>query len=127
MRKNPSGHDCSSTKRKKKLKNANKRWICEHVEDWLIEDATLGPKALRKKLKEHHGIDINSKRVYMGKLLALKELYGDWDTSFDNLYSFKAQIESCCPGSIVIIGHHTIKDKIRFKRIFVALKSMFEF
>ena len=122
MRKNPCGHDCSSTKRKKKLKNANKRWICEHVKDWLIEDATLGPKALRKKLKEHHGIDINSKRVYMGKLLALKELYGDWDTSFDNLYSFKAQIESCCPGSIVIIDHHTIKDKIRFKRIFVALK-----
>ncbi|XP_044335754.1 uncharacterized protein [Triticum aestivum] len=122
VRKNPCGHDCSSTKRKKKLKNANKRWICEHVKDWLIEDATLGPKALRKKLKEHHGIDINSKRVYMGKLLALKELYGDWDTSFDNLYSFKAQIESCCPGSIVIIDHHTIKDKIRFKRIFVALK-----
>ena len=48
------------------------------MKDWLIEDATLGPKALRKKLKEHHGIDINSKRVYMGKLLALKELYGDW-------------------------------------------------
>ncbi|XP_037418907.1 uncharacterized protein LOC119283468 [Triticum dicoccoides] len=58
----------------------------------------------------------------MGKLLALKELYGDWDTSFDNLYSFKSQIESCCPCSIVIIDHHTIKDKIRFKRIFVALK-----
>ncbi|XBI43220.1 hypothetical protein VPH35_108016 [Triticum aestivum] len=65
VRKNPCGHDCSSTKRKKKLKNANKRWICEHVKDWLIEDATLGPKALLKKLKEHHGIDINSKRVYM--------------------------------------------------------------
>ncbi|XP_037489042.1 uncharacterized protein LOC119367695 [Triticum dicoccoides] len=41
VRKNPCGHDCSSTKRKKKLKNANKRWICEHVKDWLIEDATL--------------------------------------------------------------------------------------
>ncbi|XP_048566906.1 uncharacterized protein LOC125546831 [Triticum urartu] len=33
VRKNPSGHDCSSKKRKKKLKNANKRWICEHVKD----------------------------------------------------------------------------------------------
>ncbi|KAM3226471.1 hypothetical protein ACQJBY_058869 [Aegilops geniculata] len=122
VRKNSCGHDCSSTKRKKKIKNATKRWICEHVKDWLIEDATLGPKALRKKLKEHHGINIKYKRVYMGKLLAMKELYGDWDTSFDNLYSFKAQIERCCPGSIVIIEHHTIKDKIRFKRFFVALK-----
>uniref|UniRef100_A0A453AAY6 Transposase MuDR plant domain-containing protein n=1 Tax=Aegilops tauschii subsp. strangulata TaxID=200361 RepID=A0A453AAY6_AEGTS len=102
VRKNSCGHDCSSTKRKKKIKNATKRWICEHVKDWLIEDATLGPKALRKKLKEHHGINIKYKRVNMGKLLALKELYGDCDTSFDNLYSFKAQIERCCPGSIVI-------------------------
>uniref|UniRef100_A0A8R7UU46 Transposase MuDR plant domain-containing protein n=1 Tax=Triticum urartu TaxID=4572 RepID=A0A8R7UU46_TRIUA len=66
VRKNSCGHDCSSTKRKKKIKNATKRWICEHVKDWLIEDATLGPKALRKKLKEHHGINIKYKRVYMG-------------------------------------------------------------
>ncbi|XP_048538341.1 uncharacterized protein LOC125517204 [Triticum urartu] len=65
VRKNSCGHDCSSTKRKKKIKNATKRWICEHVKDWLIEDATLGPKALRKKLKEHHGINIKYKRVYM--------------------------------------------------------------
>ncbi|XP_048574561.1 uncharacterized protein LOC125555750 isoform X1 [Triticum urartu] len=66
VRKNSCGHDFSSTKRKKKIKNATKRWICEHVKDWLIEDATLGPKALRKKLKEHHGINIKYKRVYMG-------------------------------------------------------------
>ncbi|XP_048574562.1 aspartate, glycine, lysine and serine-rich protein-like isoform X2 [Triticum urartu] len=65
VRKNSCGHDFSSTKRKKKIKNATKRWICEHVKDWLIEDATLGPKALRKKLKEHHGINIKYKRVYM--------------------------------------------------------------
>nr|XP_045085045.1 uncharacterized protein LOC109761194 [Aegilops tauschii subsp. strangulata] len=65
VRKNSCGHDCSSTKRKKKIKNATKRWICEHVKDWLIDDATLGPKALRKKLKEHHGINIKYKRVYM--------------------------------------------------------------
>uniref|UniRef100_A0A453FDX3 Transposase MuDR plant domain-containing protein n=2 Tax=Aegilops tauschii subsp. strangulata TaxID=200361 RepID=A0A453FDX3_AEGTS len=66
VRKNSCGHDCSSTKRKKKIKNATKWWICEHVKDWLIDDATLGPKALRKKLKEHHGINIKYKRVYMG-------------------------------------------------------------
>ena len=81
MRKNSCDHDCSSTKRKKKVKNGNKRWICENVKDWLIEDATLGAKALRKMLKEHHGVNIHYKRVYMGKLLALKELYGDWDNS----------------------------------------------
>ncbi|XBI07441.1 hypothetical protein VPH35_135347 [Triticum aestivum] len=62
----------------------------------------------------------------MGKLLALKQLYGDWDISFDNLYRFKAQVESCCPGSIVQIDHHTINGKIRFRRIFVAMKPCIE-
>jgi hypothetical protein len=52
----------------------------------------------------------------------LKHLYGDWDSSFDNLYRFKAQIESCYPGSLVIIDHHTINDKIKFRRLFFALK-----
>uniref|UniRef100_A0ACD5YE97 Uncharacterized protein n=1 Tax=Avena sativa TaxID=4498 RepID=A0ACD5YE97_AVESA len=67
---NPFDHDCSSTKRKKKVKNATKYWICEKVKDWLIEDATLGADALRKKLKEHCKIKIHYKRVYMGKLAA---------------------------------------------------------
>ena len=104
------------------MKNATKFWICEKVKDWLIEDATLGAKALRKMLKQHYKIKPHYKRVYMGRMLALKQLYGDWDTSFDNLYSFKAQVESCCLGSVVQIDHHTINDKIRFRRIFVAFK-----
>ncbi|XBI33550.1 hypothetical protein VPH35_056858 [Triticum aestivum] len=85
VRKNSCGHDCSSMKRNKKLKNANKRWICEHVKDWLIDDATLGPKALRKNLKRAMESTSTLREYIWVKLLALKELYGDWDTSFDNL------------------------------------------
>lgn len=48
------------------MKNATKYWICDKVKDWLIEDATLGAKALHKKIKEHHKVDIHYKRVYMG-------------------------------------------------------------
>jgi hypothetical protein len=55
----------------------------------------------------------------------LKHLYGDWDSSFDNLYRFKAQVKSCCPSSLVIIDHHTIANEIRFRRFF-ALKPCIE-
>ena len=92
------------------MKNATKFWICEKVKDFLIVDATLGAVALVNKLKEHHKVNINYKRVYDGKELALKHLYGDWDSSFDNLFKFKAQVESCCPGSLVIIDHHMVDD-----------------
>ncbi|XP_066323865.1 uncharacterized protein, partial [Miscanthus floridulus] len=56
VKKNSFQHTCSSTRRKKKVVNATKHWICEKVKDWLIDDATLGAKALQKKLKEHHKI-----------------------------------------------------------------------
>ena len=118
VKKNPSAHCCSSSRRKKRVRNATKHWICEKVKDWLIQDATLGASELQEKLKEHYKVTIHYKREFDGKNLALKHLYGDWDSSFDNLYRFKAQIESCCPGSLVIIDHHTIANEIRFRRFF---------
>ena len=54
------------------MKNATKFWICEKVKDFLIVDATLGVVTLVDKLKEHHKVNINYKRVYDGKELALK-------------------------------------------------------
>ncbi|WVZ90494.1 LOW QUALITY PROTEIN: hypothetical protein U9M48_036792 [Paspalum notatum var. saurae] len=84
VRKNPCDHTCFSTRRKKKVKNATKHWVCEKVKDFLIDDATLKAKAL------------------------------------------KAQIESCSPSSSVIIDHHTINGKIRFRRLFFALKPCIE-
>jgi hypothetical protein len=99
VKRNPCAHACSSTRRKKRVKNATKFWICEKVKDFLIVDATLGAAALVNKLKEHHKVNISYKRVHDGKELALKHLYGDRDSSFDNLFNIKAQVESCCPGS----------------------------
>ena len=76
------------------MKNATKYWVCEKVKDWLIEYATLGATELQQKLKEYYKVKIHYKSVYMGKLLALKQLYGDWNSSFDNIYRFKAEVDS---------------------------------
>ncbi|WVZ76724.1 hypothetical protein U9M48_024676, partial [Paspalum notatum var. saurae] len=108
VRKNRCAHECSSTRRKKKVKNATKHWICEKVKDFLIDDATLKAKALQKKIKERYKVHIHYKRVYMGRILALNQLYGDWDEALI-IY-------------IVNIDHYTINGKIRFRRMFFALK-----
>ncbi|WVZ79720.1 LOW QUALITY PROTEIN: hypothetical protein U9M48_027268 [Paspalum notatum var. saurae] len=92
---NPCAHDCSSTRRKQKVKNATKHWVCEKVKDFLIDDATLKAKVLQKNIKERYKVHIHYKQVHMGRLLALSQIYGDWDRSFDYLYRIKAQIESC--------------------------------
>jgi len=89
----------------------------------LAEDKNIGPTELQKRLKEHYKVSISYKRVYDGKLLAMDELFGNWKQSFDNLYKFKAMIGQECPGSFVVIDHHTIEGKIRFNRLFFAMEA----
>jgi hypothetical protein len=92
------------------------------VLDWLKEDATVGAKELQRRLKDEHKVLIPYRRVWRGKNLALDKLYGPWDKSFDNLYRLKAQLDETCPGSFFVIDHHSINNKIRFNRLFFALK-----
>jgi hypothetical protein len=92
------------------------------VKDWLIADGSLTARVLQKKVKEHYKVSIHYKRVWMGKELAIRHIYGDWDSSFNNLYRFKEQVDSTCPGSLVVIDHHNVSGKIRFKRFFFVLK-----
>jgi hypothetical protein len=94
------------------------------VKDFLIEDATLGAKALLQKIKEHHKVSINYQRVYKGQQLAMKQLYGDWDNSFNNLFSFKAQVENSCLGSKVIIDHYIVNGEFGFRRFFFCHETL---
>ncbi|WVZ98568.1 hypothetical protein U9M48_043996 [Paspalum notatum var. saurae] len=119
---NPCAHACYSTRRKKTVGNASKHWIAAKVKDWLVENPNLGAKDLRTKLKKHYKVKIHYKRVYIGMELARKQIFGDWDASFNNLYRFKDEIKKSSPGSQVIIDHHTIGSKIRFRRMFFTLK-----
>ena len=121
---NPCDHKCQSSRRIGKVKHATKFWIREKIKDWLAEDPTVWPKELRRRLKDDWKISISYKKVYDGKALAMDELYGNWNESFDNLYRFKAQIEQSCPGSFVVIDHHTIEDKIRFNRLFFCNETL---
>ncbi|XP_066314202.1 uncharacterized protein [Miscanthus floridulus] len=94
VKKNPSIHECQSQKRTGVPVGCTKYWEKERVIDWLKEDGTLGTTELIKKLKDHFKVEMPYMRVYYGKNLAMDKLYGPWDKSFDNLYRFKAQIES---------------------------------
>lgn len=40
MKKIPYAHECSSTRRNKKVKNSTKYWVCAKVKHWLIANTT---------------------------------------------------------------------------------------
>jgi len=122
VKKNPYPHECQSTRRGGKVKCATKFWVCEKVKDWVFEDPKVSAMELQKRIKDKFKVVVPYKRVYNGKELAHNQLFGDWRSSFDNLYRFKLQIEESCPSSFVVIDHHTINNKIRFNRLFFAMK-----
>ncbi|RLM86722.1 uncharacterized protein C2845_PM04G09700 [Panicum miliaceum] len=122
VKKNSYEHDCHSTKRSGKVKCVTKYWVCETVKDWVLENPKVTAKELQRRIKDEYKLLVHYRRVYHGRELALTKLFGDWKESFDNLYRFKLQIEQSCPGSFVVIDHHTINNKVRFNRLFFALK-----
>jgi hypothetical protein len=50
VKKDESPHSCFITRRKKKVKNATKHWVCSKVKDWLIADGSLRARDLQKKI-----------------------------------------------------------------------------
>ena len=54
--------------------------------------------------------------------LALDQIHGKYEESFQLLFNWAAQIEQSSPGSIVQIEVERVEKKQRFRRIFVALK-----
>jgi len=124
-------HTCPSTERKETLKVAKSRWCAEVMADWVRDNPCIGPTALIKKIHEKYRINVPYMRVFYGKEMALDKIYGPWKDSFKLIYTFKAEVEKACPGSVVEVDKHTVTYKMRkkmmekecFRRAFVSFKA----
>ncbi|KAF0930759.1 hypothetical protein E2562_035013 [Oryza meyeriana var. granulata] len=63
--------------------------------------------ALKKDLEEKYNIKISYYVVWDGRQMALDEILGKWEDSFDASYNFKEEMERS-PGSIIEV--HTFKE-----------------
>ena len=128
---NPYDHTCPSAERKVTQKVAKSKWCAIAMLEWVTENPSIGPTELIKKIKENYKIVVPYMRVYYGKEKALDMIYGPWKDSFNLLYTFKAEVNKACPGSVVEIDSHTVEYKVRgktmkkecFRRVFVSFKA----
>ena len=90
--------------------------------DWLKKNPSKGPKAAKEKVEEDYGIKLKYSKAYSGMQLALQQIHGKYEDSFNLLFNWKAQMEITSPGSIVEIDVQKCSKKRWFRRIFVALK-----
>ncbi|XP_066325231.1 uncharacterized protein [Miscanthus floridulus] len=96
-------HTCPSTSKLHQNCMANNAWVRDRIIDILREEPTIGAAALKKDLEKKYNITLSYYVVFDGRRMALEEINGKWNDSFDDAFSFKAEVERTNPGSIVEI------------------------
>ena len=100
---------------------ATQGWCADRLADWLKKNPTKGASDCKEKLETDYGIKLKYSKAWSGMKVALEQIHGKYEESFQLLFNWAAQIEKVSPGSLVQIELDKIGEKHRFKRIFVAL------
>ena len=82
---------------------ATQGWCADRLGDWLKRNPTKGPKDCKEKLERDYGIKLKYSKAWSGMKVALEQIHGKYEESFQLLFNWKAQIEQSSPGSIVQI------------------------
>ena len=101
---------------------ASTNCVAERVVEFLMEDSTLGPMELERKLKKKYALEIPYDRVFRGKEKALDMIFDKWDDSYDLLPTYRAELLKSVPGSILELDTKNHHGDVCFIRFFVALK-----
>lgn len=115
----PASHNCATTKLRVG-KMASQGWCADRMAEWLRKNPKKTAKDAKEKLEEEYGIKLKYSKAWSGMKVALEQIHGKYEESFQLLYNWKAQMVSSL-GSIVEIELRGKKKK-RFRRMFVALK-----
>ena len=101
---------------------ASQGWCADKLADWVKKNPNKGPTDAKDKLEGDYGIKLKYSKAWSGLQVALDQIHGSYEESFQLLFNWAAQVEISSPGSIVEIELETIGEQKRFRRIFVALK-----
>ena len=101
---------------------AGQGWCADRIGDWVKNNPTKGAKEAKKKLEGDFGIKLKYSKAWSSLKVALDQIHGKYEESFQLLFNWAAQIELSSPGSRVQIELEKVGKKNRFKRVFVALK-----
>ena len=118
----PHEHTCM-TSSQNVSRMTSQAWVAEKITPILAKTPNTSTKKLMIDMEKQYPIKLKYTTVWKAKQRAMKELYGDWASTFRLLYSFKAEVEKRSPGSIVEIDTEVGPDgNIMFSKFFMALK-----
>ena len=100
----------------------SRNWVASKAVSILRDYPHMGAKELQEKLQKEHSVTISYDTVWRGREIALAEVYGSWEESFELLYRWKAEVLKRSSGSVVEIEVLEVDGKVYFHRFFCALK-----
>jgi len=78
----------------------------------------MSTKELQTTLQDEQKCQIRYDTVWKGRKIALRELYGKWEESFQLLFNWRAEVLKRSPGSVIKIGIKEVEGKFDFHRFF---------
>ncbi|KAF0887507.1 hypothetical protein E2562_002237 [Oryza meyeriana var. granulata] len=119
----PYEHNCASTKLHEG-KMATQGWCADRLSDWVKKYPNKGAKEAKLKLQEDYQIKLKYSKAWSGMKLALEQIHGKYEESFQLLFNWKSEMEKISPGTIVDIELQKIGKKHCFKRFLCCFKAM---
>ena len=98
----PADHNCPTTKLREG-KMASQGWCADRLGDWVKKNPTKGAKEAKDKLKSEFGIKLKYSKAWSGFQVALEQIHGKYEESFQLIFNWAAQLKISSPGSVVQI------------------------
>ena len=98
----PAPHNCATTKLREG-KMASQGWCADRLGEWVKKNPTMGAKDAKAKLAGDFGIKLKYSKAWSSLKVALEQVHGKYEESFQLLFNWAVQVQISSHGSRVQI------------------------
>ena len=85
----PTQYNCPTTKLREG-KMASQGWCADRLADWVKKNPNKGPTDAKDKLEGDYGIKLKYSKAWSGLQVALDQIHGSYEKSFQLLFNWVA-------------------------------------
>ena len=104
---------------------ATQGWVADMLSDWVKKNPHKGTKDAKEKLESDYGIKLKYSKAWSVMKVALEQIHGKYEESFQLLFNWKAQMEISQPGSIIEIEIEKLGKKDVFQEIICCIEALY--
>ncbi|CAK8576734.1 unnamed protein product [Lathyrus sativus] len=123
-------HTCTTTSMSQDHRKLDSEIISHSIRELVNSDASLKVKVIQAHIAEKYGYRISYRKAWIAKIKAVEALYGNWETSYNDLPQWLLVLKTYLPGTVIQLETLPIitddgtqlGDKRKFHRLFWAFE-----